>query len=305
MLRPMSIGPLVPCIWLDDDAERAAELYTRTFPATRVVASSRYPESIDNPGHKRRGSVLTVEMELAGLGMTLLNGGPQFKPDPSLSFFFFAKERAEVEAIFRTLLDGGAALMPLDKYPWSECYAWVQDRFGVSWQLMLAPEDAGGVRVMPCLMFSGTQHGHAGDAIGHYVRALGGEMLLVDRYTEADPGPVGTVKHGRFVVAGTKLAAMDAHLQNDVRFSEALSLQVMCDDQSDVDRVWAALTDGGREGPCGWLTDRFGFSWQVVPRSITSWMTSKDAAARDRAFQAMLPMMKLDVATLQRAFEGP
>jgi predicted 3-demethylubiquinone-9 3-methyltransferase (glyoxalase superfamily) len=78
----------------------------------------------------------------------------------------------------------------------------------------------------------------------------------------------------------------------------------MCQDQGEVDRYWAALSDGGKEGPCGWLNDRFGLSWQVVPIGIADWMTSPDAAARDRAFQAILGMKKLDIAALQAAFDG-
>ena len=97
---------------------------------------------------------------------------------------------------------------------------------------------------------------------------------------------------------------MDNHVSRGIAFSEALSLQVMCRDQAEVDRCWAALADGGREGPCGWLTDRFGVSWQVVPEEIVAWMTSPDVAARDRAFAAMLQMGKLDLAALTSAFQG-
>ncbi len=78
----------------------------------------------------------------------------------------------------------------------------------------------------------------------------------------------------------------------------------MCRDQNEVDRYWAALGEGGEHGPCGWLKDRFGLSWQVVPADITEWMASQDTAARDRAFQAMLKMKKLDIAALKRAYEG-
>ena len=96
---------------------------------------------------------------------------------------------------------------------------------------------------------------------------------------------------------------MDSHVSHDVTFNEALSLQVMCEDQAELDRYWEALSDGGEQGPCGWLKDRFGLSWQVVPTSIAEWMASTDTAARDRAFEVMLRMKKLDIAALQRAYE--
>jgi predicted 3-demethylubiquinone-9 3-methyltransferase (glyoxalase superfamily) len=115
---------------------------------------------------------------------------------------------------------------------------------------------------------------------------------------------VGTVKHGRVALAGQELVAMDSHVAHGITFNEALSLQVMCEDQATLDRYWAALGEGGAHGPCGWLKDRFGLSWQVVPTSISAWMTHPDAVARDRAFAAMLTMGKLDIAALERALAG-
>jgi len=115
---------------------------------------------------------------------------------------------------------------------------------------------------------------------------------------------VGKVKHGRFSLAGQDLVAMDSHVAHGITFGEALSLQVRCGDQAEMDRYWEALSAGGKPRPCGWLQDRFGLSWQVVPRGIEEWIASPDEAARERAFRAMLGMKKLDVAGLRRAFEG-
>jgi predicted 3-demethylubiquinone-9 3-methyltransferase (glyoxalase superfamily) len=97
---------------------------------------------------------------------------------------------------------------------------------------------------------------------------------------------------------------MDSHTSHAITFNEGLSLQVMCDDQDEIDRYWNALGEGGEHGPCGWLKDRFGLSWQIVPKAIAVWMSSKDTAAHDRAFEAMMSMKKVDVAALKRAFEG-
>ncbi|HEY0881259.1 MAG TPA: VOC family protein, partial [Archangium sp.] len=88
----------------------------------------------------------------------------------------------------------------------------------------------------------------------------------------------------------------------DVTFDEGLSLQVMCKSQQEIDTYWDALSDGGSKGPCGWLKDRFGFSWQVVPMEMDRWLAAEDRFARERVFAAMLKMKKLDVAALERAF---
>jgi predicted 3-demethylubiquinone-9 3-methyltransferase (glyoxalase superfamily) len=300
----MTSPRIIPCLWLDDQAEQAAAQYLRTFPGGRIAATSRYPESFDHPGGRPRGSVLTVEVELSGRRFTLLNGGPVFEPNPSISFFAHADAPAEADRLFASLADGGQVLMPLDAYPWSERYGWVADRFGVSWQVIAGRRPPGGAAIAPCLMFAGKQHGKAEEAMRHYTGVFPGSRIAdVLRY-QAGEGPEGSVKHGRCLLAGQDLLAMDAHGDHGFGFDEGVSLQVMCDDQATVDRLWEALGAGGSHGPCGWLKDRYGLSWQVVPSDAAAWMASGDVAARERAFRAMLSMGKLDVAVLRRAFEG-
>lgn len=295
---------MVPCLWLDGQAEQAAAFYVRTFPGGRITGMTRYPESMDNPGGRPRGSVLTVEFEVAGMGFTALDGGPLFRLNPSISFFVHADTPAEADRFFAPLADGGHVLMPLDAYPWSARYGWVQDRFGVSWQVIAGRRPAGGATIAPCFMFAGPQHGRAEEAMRAWAGIFPESRLgILERY-EPGEGPEGTVKHGRFVLAGQDLVAMDSHLAHGITFNEALSLQVMCEDQVTLDRCWEALAAGGSHGPCGWLKDRFGVSWQVVPTRLLAWLTGGDAAARDRTFAALLTMEKLDVAALERAFLG-
>ncbi len=295
---------LIPCLWFDDQAERAAADYGRVFPGARVVATSRYPEGAPSPSGRPPGSVLTVEVELAGQRFTLLNAGPMFKVNPSISFFVHVDAPAEADRIYGALKDGGEALMPIDRYPWSERYGWVQDKYGVTWQVMVGGRPASGATIVPSMMFVGKQLGRAEEAMRRYASVLpGGHVDDADRYTGAD-GPEGALRLGHWSLEGQTLAAMDSPGDHRFTFNEAVSLQVMCDGQAEVDRLWAALADGGQEGPCGWLKDRYGVSWQVVPKQIEAWMTSTDTRARERAFAAMMEMGKLDVAALERAFRG-
>ncbi|HSR69790.1 MAG TPA: VOC family protein [Acidobacteriota bacterium] len=300
----MSDEKIVPCLWFDDQAEEAAGFYAQTFPDSRIGVMSYFPESADNPSDKPPGSVLTVEFELAGQRFTALNGGPQFTINPSISFFVFNQTAEGTDRLYAALAQGGEELMPLGEYPWSQRYGWVKDRFGVSWQVMTGHRRPGGSAIAPCFMFAGAQQGRAEEAIQTYTEIFPQSKVdSLARYT-AEEGTEGTIKHGRFILAGQDMVAMDSHIDHGFAFNEALSLQVMCRDQAEVDRYWAALSEDGEEGPCGWLKDRFGVSWQVVPEEALQWLTSDDAQARDRAFQAMLPMKKLDVATLRAAFEG-
>lgn len=302
MSKPHS--SIVPCLWMNDQAEQAARFYAETFPEGRITAVSRYPESSDNPSGKPRGSVLTVEFEVAGQRFTALNGGTQFTINPSISFFAHVDTASDADRLFAALAQGGEVLMPLGPYPWSERYGWAKDRFGVSWQVVAGQLPPGAARIAPCLMFAGPQHGRAEEALQTYVRVFpGGRTETIARYA-AGEGPEGTVKHGRFVIAGQDMVVMDSHVDHGTTFNEGISLQVMCKDQTEVDRYWSVLSEGGEQGPCGWLKDRFGLSWQVVPDAIATWLTSGDVRARDRAFRAVMGMKRLDIAAIQAAFEG-
>ena len=300
----MSQSPIVPCLWFDDQAESAAQFYVECFSSGRITATSHYPEAIDNPSGKPRGSVLTVEFVVAGQRFTALNGGPQFAINPSISFFVHTGSTEDTDRLFGRLAEAGKVLMPLDSYPWSARYGWVQDRFGVSWQVMAGVPSSHGAVIVPCLMFADAREGQAEEAMKSYTRIFpGGAIDHVERYGP-DRGTEGHVVHGRFVIAGQEMTAMDSHQPHGFTFNEGVSLQVMCEDQAAIDRYWAALSEGGEPGPCGWLKDRFGVSWQVVPDQISAWMTSSDAAARDRAFNAVMGMGKLDIAKLNAAFAG-
>ncbi len=300
----MSTFPIVPCLWFDDQAEAVANFYTKLFPEGRITAVSRYPESMESPGGKPPGSVLTVEFELKGQHFTALNGGPIFTINPSISLFVHVESAAEADRIFHALADGGQVLMPLDAYPWSERYGWVQDRFGVSFQVICGQPQASGAMFAPCLMFSDAQHGRAEEAINTYTRIFkGGRIERLERYAPGEGDGTG-VKHGRFVIAGQPMVAMDSHIKHGFTFNEGLSLQVMCKDQAEIDHYWKELTEGGAESQCGWLKDRFGVSWQIVPKAIADWMASDDKVARERAFAAMMGMVKLDIAQLEAAFKG-
>lgn len=295
----MTHDSIVPCLWFDDDAEAAAALYTRVFAGGRVTATSRYPAEGENPSKKAPGSVLTVEVELCGQAFSLLNGGPHFTKTASISFYALLPTVDDVDRVFNALADGGKVMMPLDAYPWSERFGWVQDRHGVSWQVM---REGTSPTIAPGFMFSDAHHGEAQAAMAHWTRALGGTVDDV-AFHDGKTGPKDTVFHARFTLRGVPMRAIDSAMKHGFTFNEGVSIQVLCADQGEIDHVWDALLDGGgTPSMCGWLKDRFGVSWQVVPREVTRWMTTSDARARDRAFAAMMPMRKIDIATIETAF---
>lgn len=153
--------------------------------------------------------------------------------------------------------------------------------------------------ISPFLWFDGA----AEEAARYYVDTFpDSELLDVLRFGEEGPGPAGSVMLVRFRILGQEVAALNGGPQYTL--SPAFSFSAACDTQAELDRVWERLLDGGQVMACGWLTDRFGLSWQVVPSALGAWMASGDPAVTGRVMQALWGMMKLDIAALERAYRG-
>jgi predicted 3-demethylubiquinone-9 3-methyltransferase (glyoxalase superfamily) len=141
---------------------------------------------------------------------------------------------------------------------------------------------------------------NAEEAMNHYVSIFkNSKVLSVMRNGKAGPGPEGTVLVGSFQIEGQEFTALNGGPQ--FKFTEAISLVVHCDSQKEVDDLWARLSNGGAPGQCGWLKDKFGLSWQIVPRVMIELLQDKDPAKSQRVMQAMMQMTKIDIAGLQRA----
>lgn len=154
-------------------------------------------------------------------------------------------------------------------------------------------------KITPCLWFD-----TEGEEAARFYTGIfdNSHIVNVTRYGSAGPREAGLVMTVDFVLDGQAFVALNGG--PDFTFSEAVSLQVNCDSQEEVDRLWAALSEGGEEGPCGWLKDRFGVSWQIVPRVFEEMIVDPDVERAQRAMKAMLGMKKLDIAELQRAADA-
>jgi predicted 3-demethylubiquinone-9 3-methyltransferase (glyoxalase superfamily) len=124
----------------------------------------------------------------------------------------------------------------------------------------------------------------------------------VTRFGEGAPAPAGTVMTASFRLEGVEFTALNGGPDHD--FTDAVSFYVSCEDQEEVDALWAALTEGGEEGPCGWLKDRYGVSWQIIPTALQELLGDPDPGRAQRAMQAMLQMGKIDIAGLRRAADA-
>jgi predicted 3-demethylubiquinone-9 3-methyltransferase (glyoxalase superfamily) len=154
-------------------------------------------------------------------------------------------------------------------------------------------------KITPCLWFDFK----AEEAVAHYMAIFkSGRIVSIARYGETGPGPVGAVMTILFEIDGQRFLALNGGPQ--FVFTPAISLIVDCATQAEVDELWDRLGEGGKPGQCGWLTDKFGVSWQIVPSLIPRIMQSGDAAAIQRVMRAVMPMTKLDIGKLQQAFGG-
>ena len=298
----MSEQKIVPNLWFNQEAEEAANLYTSLFKNSEIRGTARYSEAGQEVHGQEPGSVMTVDYALDGFRFTALNGGPAFKFNPSISFFVNRQSEDEVDGLWEELAQDGSVLMPLQAYPFSKRYGWVADRYGLSWQLS-AGRDSSTPPIFPSLMFVGDRVGQAEAAINFYTSVFPdsrvGEMF---RYTSGQaPDKEGTIAYGPFVLAGQDFAAMDSAREHDFTFNEAISFIVNCKDQDEVDFYWKKLSAVPDSEQCGWLKDKFGVSWQIVPTVVGKLLTDPDPAKADRVMEALLEMKKVDIKELEAA----
>lgn len=275
---------IFPCLWFDGRAKEAADFYCSVFSNSKVTT--------DTP--------MVVQFEIEGKKLMGLNGGPMFTINPSISLFVTCQTNEEIDRIYHKLIEGGHALMPLDKYPWSEKYAWVADTFGMTWQLMLGTLPEGAQKIVASFLFVGELCGKAQDAMRHYTSIFPNSAIYhTEIYKAGEEQPEGNLKFGHFALNNEMFAAMDGTGNHNFTFNEGVSLMVECETQEEIDSYWTKLTEGGKESQCGWLKDKFGVSWQIVPKVLGKLMT--DPSRAQRVMAKVMEMKKLDIETLTKA----
>lgn len=298
------MNKITPFLWFDNNAEEAVEFYSSTFGNAKIKSTTRYSEESAKASGRLKDSIMTVAFELYGQSFTAINGGPVFKFNPSISFFFYSKDEREINELWKKLFKGGKALMELDKYDWSKKYGWVQDKFGLSWQLMLVENEIE-QKIVPSFLFVDKVYGKAEEAIRFYSSVFNnGTVGNIFKYgPDKKPNDENAVMYGDFIIEENKFAAMDGAGEHNFTFNEAVSFVVNCDTQEEIDNYWNKLSEGGdkKAQQCGWLKDKFGVSWQIVPKNLGELLNSKEPGKSQRVMQKLLQMKKLDIDTLKNA----
>jgi len=248
-----------------------------------------------------------------------ISAGPLFKFNPSVSFMVnfdpllfkdsaspAQEARTKIDEAWEKLSEGGTVIMPIDEYPFSKRYGWIQDKYGVSWQLILTdPEGEPRPSILPSIMFVGNNAGRAEEAVNFYLSVFrDSKMGMMFRYDKGqEPDQEGTVMFSDFMIENCWFAANDSAHEYDYNFNEAISFMVRCENQNEIDYYWDKLSAVPEAEQCGWIKDKYGLSWQIVPASMDQMMMDKDPERMKRFTQAFLRMKKFDLAELEKVYQ--
>lgn len=310
---------IIPCLWFENETEEAINFYVTAFSKipgdekrTGIVSIQRYEEGMETPGIENMlGKVLTGIFDIGGYRFMALDGGPMFKINPSVSFMLnfdpsqIENAKDELHQLWKKFSDGGRIMMDLKEYQFSNLYGWIQDKYGVNWQLMLTnPEGDSRPFIIPSLLFSGNKNGKAEEAVNFYTSVFKNSHKGMMEYYPAgmDADKEGNVMYSDFVLENQWFAAMDSAL-SDFSFNEAISFAVNCDGQSEVDMYWEKLSHVPESEVCGWLKDKYGFSWQIVPEKMNELLSDPDKEKVHRVLNRMLQMKKIEISELENAYE--
>lgn len=301
---------IIPHLWFDKEAGEATAFYTTIFPESKVTGTIKISNTPS-------GDCDIVAFELWNKQFMAISAGPLFKFNPSVSFMvhfdpllFKAsanQEKAALEALdaaWDKLSQCGKVLMPIDSYPFSKRYGWLQDKYGLSWQLMLT-DPAGDQRpsIVPSLLFTGSKCGRAEEALGFYRSVFKNPQPgNVHHYPAGmEPDKEGSMMYGDVKLEDTWFAAMDSAREHGFDFNEAISFMVTCADQAEIDYYWEKLSAVPESEQCGWLKDKYGLSWQITSAEMEAMMQQGSQDLIDRLTQAFLPMKKIDIAKMKAA----
>jgi len=276
---------IYPCITLKGKVAEAADFYINVFGEGQILQTNSY----------------VIDIELSGQKFMLLNDGPTALPNTAISFMVVSDNIEETEQYWKLLSKEGKIFMPLDSYDWSSKYGWVQDKFGVSWQLFTAEQGDPTPKFSPSFMFTGAKAGKAAEAIKYYTNIFANSSVAgIWEYAEGDGDTPGLVKHAQFKINEFVAMVMDSSADHGVDFNDAVSLVVECNTQDEIDAYWGKLTaEGGHEVACGWLTDKYGISWQIVPKVLGKLIS--DPEHGQDVMAALMQMKKLVIADLENA----
>lgn len=297
---------IIPHLWFNQEAVEAAQFYTSIFPDSKIT-------NITTVQGTPSGDSDIVTYNLAGYSFMAINGDPLFQFNPSISFFVNfdpardKNARENLDQLWEKLSQGGKPLMPLQEYPFSKRYGWIQDKYGLTWQLILTnPDGEERPFIVPSLMYVQDVCGKAEEASHFYLSVFNKSRRGgIARYPAGmEPDKEGSLMFTDFMLEEQWFAAMDSAQSHNFKFNEAISLLVRCDNQEEIDHYWEKLSAEPMAEQCGWLKDQYGLSWQIWPTVIGEMMAIGTSEQKARLTKAFLQMKKYDIKKLKEAYQG-
>ncbi len=299
---------IIPHLWYDKEAREAAEFYVSVFGGDSKITKINVIHGTPS------GDCDIVSFQLWGYSFMSISAGPVFKLNPSVSFMvnFDPSQdkdaKTKIDEIWSKLAEGGKVLMPIQQYPFSERYGWIEDKYGVSWQLILTkPEGEERPLIIPSMLFVTETCDKAEEATNFYLSVFKNAKrgALAHYPAGMEPNKEGSIMFTDFMLEGQWFTAMDASASmHHFAFNEAVSLIVNCDTQEEIDYYWEKLSAVPESEQCGWLKDKYGVSWQIAPVIMDDLMASGDKEKMARVTAAFLKMKKFNIAELQKAADG-
>lgn len=288
---------ITPHLWFDNQAIEAADFYTSIFPDSEIIFKTQIK---DTPS----GDCDLVGFKIMNYEFKAISAGPHFQFTPSISIMVNFDPAQDEEAtqkideIWEKLSENGKVLMPLGQYPFSSRYGWIQDKFGLSWQLILTdPEGEIRPQILPALLFVTDTCEQAEEATDFYISTFqNSKRGMLSRYPAGmEPNKEGSIMFTDFTLEGQWFVAMDGSSQmHDFKFNEAISFIVNCEDQKEIDYFWEKLSAKPESEQCGWLKDQFGLSWQIIPQNMDQLTNTPEKV------QKMLKMKKIVINELEQ-----
>ena len=290
---------IVPHLWYDKEAKEAALFYISLFDQSKLLNTT----ILENTPS---GDAEIISFELAGQQFKAISAGPYFRFNPSISLKVACYSVEEVNSKWTALLEGGTELMSLGEYPFNKWYGWVQDRYGLSWQLMLIDKGETVQKITPNLLFSNDSCGKAEEAVNYYTKIFeNSEIGVVSKYNVGEAmSAKAKVNYAAFKLCGADFSAMDNGFDVDFSFNEAFSLIINCKNQKEIDYFWDKLSAVPEAEQCGWIKDKFGVSWQITPESMDEVLFNGSRDEVRRVTEAFLKMKKFDLKALENARLG-
>ncbi|MFU2181304.1 VOC family protein [Streptococcus hyovaginalis] len=286
---------LIPHLWYDTEAREAVERYTSLFPDSGLDWSYTIT---DTPS----GDAEMIHFHLGDTTMAAISAGPYFQLNESISLMIDLSSKEELNRIYKGLMDGGRELMPLDEYDFSPYYAWVEDKYGLSWQLSYNPEITESFRVSFCLLFSEDQVGLAENALKTYQECFVGSYVERISYYQSGEALLEEAKinYSQLRIGNQDLILMDHGYGGENSFNEAFSFMLLVDTQEEADAYYEHLSAVPEAEICGWTKDTYSVSWQIVPRMMMASQLTSSQEKMQTLNQAILKMKRLDIAEIEK-----